>query len=67
MFDRLGRWAVRYPGKICVAWLALAVGLTAVAPNWRSQAQDDDVRFLSAITHPRDETRVEVRALLSQT
>jgi putative drug exporter of the RND superfamily len=48
MFDRLGRLAVRHPGKICVAWLALAVVLTAVAPNWRTQAQDDDVRFLPA-------------------
>src|SRR4051812_4237123 len=48
MYDRLGRWAVHHPLLICAAWVALAVGLTLVAPSWRTQAQDDDIRFLPA-------------------
>jgi RND superfamily putative drug exporter len=50
MFRFLGRLAVRHPGKICAAWLALAVVLTVIAPSWRKHAQDDDIRFLPAGT-----------------
>src|SRR4051812_25365777 len=48
MFDRLGRLAVNHPVLICVGWVVLGVCLTLVAPNWRNQAQDDDIRFLPA-------------------
>src|SRR5581483_7140211 len=48
MYDLLGRWAVNHPWKVCAAWVALAVALTAAAPNWRNQSQDDDIRFLPA-------------------
>src|SRR5262245_18280396 len=41
MFDLLGRCAATHPWKVCAAWLVLAV-----APSWRSQAQDDDIRIL---------------------
>src|SRR5205823_4157353 len=40
--------ATTRPLTICAAWLAVAIGLTLVAPNWRNQAQDDDIRFLPA-------------------
>lgn len=46
MFDLLGRLAVHHPWKVCAAWLALAVGLSLAAPDWRGQSQDDDIRFL---------------------
>jgi RND superfamily putative drug exporter len=46
MFRLLGRLVVTYPRTVCVAWLALAVAITLVAPDWRNQAQDDDIRFL---------------------
>jgi RND superfamily putative drug exporter len=51
MYDLLGcgtRGAVNHPWKVCAAWIALAVALTAAAPNWRNQSQDDDIRFLPA-------------------
>jgi RND superfamily putative drug exporter len=48
MYDLLGRWAVNHPWKVCAAWIAVAVALTASAPDWRSQSQDDDIRFLPA-------------------
>ncbi|HEY1375345.1 MAG TPA: MMPL family transporter [Gemmataceae bacterium] len=46
MHDRLGRLAVRHPGKVCLAWLALACALTIVAPSWQARSQDDDIHFL---------------------
>ena len=48
MFNRLGRICVDYPWAICAGWLVLAIAITAVAPDWRRQAQDDDIRFLPA-------------------
>src|SRR5438067_12888114 len=48
MFDLLGRAATTRPLCICAAWMAVAVGLALVAPNWRNQSQDDDIRFLPA-------------------
>ena len=48
MFDLLGRAATTRPLCVCAAWLAVAVGLTLVAPDWRNQSQDDDIRFLPA-------------------
>ena len=48
MFDRLGRLAVAHPRWICAAWLVLGAMLTAIAPSWRNQAQDDDIHFLPA-------------------
>ena len=46
MFTFLGRLTVHHPWKVCAAWILAAIGLTLVAPNWRNQAQDDDIRFL---------------------
>src|SRR5688572_12642964 len=61
MFDLLGRCAANHPWKICAAWLVVAAGLTAVAPSWRTQAQDDDIRFL-----PPDTPSVRAHWLLEQ-
>lgn len=46
MFDTLGRLAALHPWKVLVAWLVVAVVLTRLAPDWQSQTQDDDIRFL---------------------
>ena len=46
MFSLLARLTVAHPWKVCAAWVLAAVGLTIAAPDWRSQAQDDDIRFL---------------------
>jgi RND superfamily putative drug exporter len=46
MFSRLGRFAARQSWIICAAWLTLGIALTAVAPAWDTQTQDDDVRFV---------------------
>jgi putative drug exporter of the RND superfamily len=50
MFDFLGRIAAANPWKVLVCWIAVAVALTAAAPDWQGQAQDDDIRFLPADT-----------------
>lgn len=46
MFDLLGRLAVGHPRKVLLVWLSLAAVLTAIAPCWETNSQDDDVRFL---------------------
>jgi len=46
MFRFVGRLVVNHPRIVCAAWIVLAVGITLVAPDWRSQTQDDDIRFL---------------------
>src|SRR5438874_4311297 len=46
MFRQLGRLTARYPKSICAFWLAVGLGLSAVAPHWDTQAQDDDIRFV---------------------
>lgn len=46
MLSFLGQWTVRHPWKVCLAWAILAIGVTAVAPNWKSSSHDDDIRFL---------------------
>ena len=61
MFDFLGRLATNHPGKVCAAWLLLAVGLTWLAPAWQCKAQDDDIRFL-----PPDTPSVRAFRLLEQ-
>ncbi len=48
MFDFLGRFAAAHPWKILAAWIALRTGLTCIAPNWKAQSQDDDIRFMPA-------------------
>jgi putative drug exporter of the RND superfamily len=48
MFSRLGRFTVSHPRLICAAWLILGAVLTAIAPTWGDQTQDDDIRFLPA-------------------
>ncbi len=46
MFSRLGRICVNHPWKICAGWLLVALAITAIAPDWRRQSQDDDIKFL---------------------
>ncbi len=46
MFRHVGRLVVNHPRIVCAAWILLAVGMTLIAPDWRSQTQDDDIRFL---------------------
>lgn len=46
MFSFLGRLAVDHPVKICAGWLGIAVVVTLIAPDWRKNSQDDDVRYL---------------------
>src|SRR5271168_3422939 len=46
MFSRLGRFAACQSWIVCVIWIALGAALTAVAPAWDTQTQDDDVRFV---------------------
>src|SRR5947209_6473360 len=46
MFYRLGHFAAYQSWIICAAWLIIGVVLTAVAPAWDAQTQDDDVRFV---------------------
>ncbi len=46
MFRHVGRLVVNHPRIVCAAWILLAVGMTFIAPDWRSQTQDDDIRFL---------------------
>jgi RND superfamily putative drug exporter len=46
MFHSLGRFASQHPWKILCAWIIAAAALTVVAPDWKSQSQDDDIRLL---------------------
>jgi RND superfamily putative drug exporter len=46
MFRALGRLTTKYPRLVCAAWLVVAVVITILAPDWRNQTQDDDIRFL---------------------
>jgi RND superfamily putative drug exporter len=46
MFRHLGRFTARYPKSICTFWLVAGLFLTAVAPHWDTQTQDDDIRFV---------------------
>jgi RND superfamily putative drug exporter len=48
MFKSLGRYAVRHPWSICLAWALAGLIVTLVAPAWNTRAQDDDIRFLPA-------------------
>src|SRR5262245_27657860 len=48
MFQFLGRLAVNHPRLGCAGWVALAVGLTLVAPAWRRQSRHDAIRSLPA-------------------
>ena len=50
MFDLLGRWAATHAWKVCTAWLLLAIGLTVVAPTWKANTHDDDIRYLPPTT-----------------
>ncbi|MSU80537.1 MAG: MMPL family transporter [Gemmataceae bacterium] len=61
MFYRLGRFAAKYSWLICIAWIALGAGLSAIAPRWDTQTQDDDVRFV-----PERFTSVRAYHLLKQ-
>jgi putative drug exporter of the RND superfamily len=46
MFSRLGRFAACQSWIVCAIWIVLGISLTAVAPAWDTQTQDDDVRFV---------------------
>jgi RND superfamily putative drug exporter len=46
MFNRLGRLVTAHPWLVGLAWVALGVVLTGLAPAWESRAQDDDLHFL---------------------
>ena len=46
MFFHLGRFASLHPWLVCVSWLVAGVMLSAIAPNWDTRSQDDDIRFL---------------------
>ena len=46
MFYRLGSFCARSSWLVCVGWLLAGVGLTAIAPAWDTQTEDDDVRFV---------------------
>ena len=61
MFQWLGRLTAMHPGKILFAWVALALALTCIAPDWKNQAQDDDIRFL-----PPDTPSLRAYQLLEQ-
>jgi putative drug exporter of the RND superfamily len=61
MFDFLGRIAAANPWKVLICWTAVAIALTAAAPDWQGQAQDDDIRFL-----PADSPSVRGHELLEQ-
>lgn len=46
MFKFLGRLTATHPWLVCFAWVVGGAFLAAVAPQWDSKAQDDDIRFL---------------------
>ena len=46
MFSRLGRFCLNHPWQVCAGWLVVAIVTTMLAPDWRRQTQDDDIRFL---------------------
>ena len=48
MFHFLGRLTTAHAGKICIAWLLLAVVVTVLAPSWEARTEDDDIHFLPA-------------------
>jgi len=62
MFDFLGRVAAGHPWKVLALWAVAAVLLGRAAPDWRAQAQDDDIHFL-----PDDCPSVRAYHLLEQT
>lgn len=61
MFSRLGRFAACQSWIVCAVWLVLGAALTALAPAWDTQTQDDDVRFV-----PDRFTSVRAYRLLQQ-
>src|SRR5438477_11478638 len=46
MFRHLGRFTASYPKSICILWIVTGLCLTAIAPHWDTQTQDDDIRFI---------------------
>jgi RND superfamily putative drug exporter len=46
MFYRLGSFSAHKSWIVCIAWLILGGVMTALAPEWDTQSQDDDVRFV---------------------
>ena len=48
MYKWLGQLSGRHPWAVCAVWVALAVVMAWIAPNWDNRSQDDDIRFLPA-------------------
>jgi RND superfamily putative drug exporter len=46
MFYRLGSFSAHKSWLICLVWLIAGCALSAVAPSWDTQTEDDDVRFV---------------------
>jgi RND superfamily putative drug exporter len=46
MFRHLGRITATYPKSICTFWITVGLCLSAIAPHWDTQTQDDDIRFV---------------------
>jgi len=46
MYRWLGRLAANHPWIVCAIWVCLGVIMTAFAPSWEKNSQDDDIRFL---------------------
>lgn len=61
MFYWLGRFAAKHAWLIGAVWLALGFTLSALAPAWDTQAEDDDVCFV-----PERFTSVRAYHLLQQ-
>src|SRR4051812_44273910 len=61
MFHTVGRWTARFPWAICLGWLLFGGVLSLKAPNWDTQTQDDDVRFV-----PERFTSVRAHHLMAQ-
>lgn len=60
LFNRIGSLVIRYWALVILAWIALAVGLKAVAPRWEAVAQDGNVDYL-----PQNMTSVRAQRTLA--
>jgi len=60
MFHALGSFVSRHPLFVVLAWVALAVGVDRVAPEWDDVTDEGNLNYL-----PREMTSVRGDALLS--
>lgn len=61
MFTRLGALVSHHPLLVILSWVALAVGVHYVAPDWDDVTQDGNLHYL-----PPEMTSVRGRALLEE-